>query len=44
MNYRVTLGFLIAAAVLAALVIGLDKFNIGPTATANANATATTFL
>src|ERR1051325_1763283 len=42
MNYRVTLGFLVAAAVLAVLVFGLDKFNIGPTATANANATATT--
>jgi uncharacterized protein DUF4340 len=42
MNYRVTLGFLLAAAVLAVLVFGLDKFNIGPTSTANANATATT--
>lgn len=42
MNYRVTLGFLVAAAVLAVLVIGLDKFNIGPTATAKANATSTT--
>src|SRR5438046_7237442 len=42
MNYRVTLGFLVAAAVLALLVLGLDKFNIGPTATANANATSTT--
>ena len=42
MNYRVTLGFLVAAAILAALVTGLDKFNIGPTATANANATSTT--
>jgi Domain of unknown function (DUF4340) len=42
MNYRVTLGFLVAAAVLALLVFGLDKFNIGPTATANANATSTT--
>jgi hypothetical protein len=42
MNYRVTLGFLVAAAVLAVLVFGLDKFNIGPTATANANATSTT--
>ncbi len=42
MNYRVTLGFLVAAAVLAVLVVGLDKFNIGPTTTANANATATT--
>jgi hypothetical protein len=42
MNYRVTLGFLVAAAVLAVLVFGLDKFNIGPTAAANANATSTT--
>ena len=42
MNYRVTLGFLVVAAVLAVLVVGLDKFNIGPTATANANATSTT--
>ena len=42
MNYRVTLGFLVAAAVLAVLVVGLDKFNIGPTQTANANATSTT--
>jgi uncharacterized protein DUF4340 len=42
MNYRVTLGFLAVAAVLAVLVVGLDKFNIGPTATANANATSTT--
>jgi Domain of unknown function (DUF4340) len=42
MNYRVTIGFLAAAAVLAILVFGLDKFNIGPTATANANATSTT--
>lgn len=42
MNFRVTIGFLAAAALLAVLVVGLDKFNIGPTATANANATATT--
>jgi len=42
MNYRVTIGFLAVAAVLAVLVYGLDKFNIGPTATANANATSTT--
>jgi hypothetical protein len=42
MNFRVTIGFLVAAAVLAVLVVGLDKFNIGPTATANANATSTT--
>jgi hypothetical protein len=42
MNYRVTLGFLAAALVLAALVLGLDRFNIGPTASNLANATATT--
>jgi Domain of unknown function (DUF4340) len=42
MNLRVTIGFLAAAVVLGVLVFGLDKFNIGPTATANANATATT--
>src|SRR5262245_35210899 len=42
MNIRITIGFLAAAAVLAVLVFGLDKFNIGPTATANTNATATT--
>ena len=42
MNLRVTAGFLVVALVLGALVIGLDKFNIGPTAAANANATATT--
>jgi hypothetical protein len=42
MNLRVTIGFLAAAIVLGVLVFGLDKFNIGPTATANANATATT--
>ena len=42
MNYRVTIGFLAAAVVLGALVIGLDKFNIGPTQAAQANATATT--
>src|ERR1043166_6634100 len=42
MNLRVTIAFVAAAAVLAVLVFGLDKFNIGPTATANANATATT--
>jgi hypothetical protein len=42
MNLRITIGFLVAALVLAVLVFGLDKFNIGPTATANANATATT--
>ncbi len=42
MNLRVTLGFLVVALVLGVLVVGLDKFNIGPTAAANANATATT--
>jgi len=42
MNIRVTLGFLIVALVLGGAVYGLDKFNIGPTAAANANATATT--
>ena len=42
MSYRVTLGFLVAAAVLALLVFGLDKFNIGPTVAANTSATSTT--
>jgi uncharacterized protein DUF4340 len=42
MNYRVTIGFLAVAVVLGVLVIGLDKFNIGPTQAAQANATATT--
>src|SRR5437764_12370748 len=42
MNYRVTIGFLAVAAVFAVLVFGLDKFNIGPTAAAKANATSTT--
>jgi uncharacterized protein DUF4340 len=42
MNYRVTLGFLVVAAVLAVLVFGLDKFNIGPTAANQASATSTT--
>ncbi|MGI9145025.1 MAG: DUF4340 domain-containing protein [Chloroflexota bacterium] len=42
MNLRITIGFLAAALVLALLVVGLDKFNIGPTSSANANATATT--
>jgi hypothetical protein len=42
MNYRVTIGFLAAAVILGALVVGLDRFNIGPTASNNANATATT--
>jgi Domain of unknown function (DUF4340) len=42
MSFRVTIGMLAAAVVLGVLVFGLDKFNIGPTATAKANATATT--
>jgi hypothetical protein len=42
MNYRITIGFLAAALVLAVLVVGLDRFNIGPTAANIANATATT--
>jgi hypothetical protein len=42
MSFRVTLGFLAAALVMAALVLGLDRFNIGPTAANNSNATATT--
>ena len=42
MNFRVTIGFLAAALVLGVLVIGLDKFNIGPTSANQANATATT--
>jgi hypothetical protein len=42
MNYRVTIGFLAVAAVLAVLVYGLDKFNIGPTAASKAAATSTT--
>jgi hypothetical protein len=42
MSFRVTIGFLAAALVMAALVFGLDRFNIGPTATNNSNATATT--
>jgi hypothetical protein len=42
MNLRITLGFLIGALVLGVLVVGLDKFNIGPTSAAQANATATT--
>src|SRR6476659_7269331 len=40
MNLRVTLGFLVAALVLGGIVFGLDRFNIGPTATANSTATA----
>jgi hypothetical protein len=42
MNFRVTIGVLAAAVVLGVLVFGLDKFNIGPTSAAQANATATT--
>ena len=42
MNFRVTIGFLVAALVLGVLVFGLDRFNIGPTQAALANATATT--
>jgi hypothetical protein len=42
MNFRITIGFLAVALVLTVLVIGLDRFNIGPTTSANANATATT--
>jgi hypothetical protein len=42
MNFRITIGFLLAALVLGVLVVGLDRFNIGPTATAKADATATT--
>jgi hypothetical protein len=42
MNYRVTIGFLAAAVILGALVVGLDRFNVGPTASNIANATATT--
>lgn len=41
MNLRVTIGFVAVAVVLAALVVGMDKFNFGPQSTANANATAT---
>jgi hypothetical protein len=42
MNFRVTIGFLAVAVVLGVLVFGLDKFNIGPSSAAQANATATT--
>jgi hypothetical protein len=41
MNLRITIGFVAAAVVLGLLVFGLDRFNIGPTQAANANATAT---
>ena len=40
MNYRVTIGFLVAAVLLFGLVFGLDRFNIGPSPTANSTATA----
>jgi hypothetical protein len=40
MNPRVTLGFVAAVVILAALVFGLDKFNVGQ-GQAQANATAT---
>jgi hypothetical protein len=42
MNPRVTLGFLAAALILTGVVVGLDRFNVGPTASNLANATATT--
>jgi Domain of unknown function (DUF4340) len=42
MNLRITIAFLATAVVLTAVVIGLDKFNVGPTAANQANATATT--
>jgi len=41
MNYRVTLGFVAALVILGGVVVGLDKFNIGPSQAALANATAT---
>lgn len=41
MNYRVTVGFLAAALILAAIVTGLDRFNIGPTSANQASGTAT---
>jgi hypothetical protein len=40
MNLRVTLGFIVVAIVLGGLVFGLDKFNIGPSAGADATATS----
>lgn len=40
MNFRVTIGFLVVAILLGGLVFGLDKFNIGPSANANATATS----
>ncbi len=41
MNLRITIGFLVVALAMGALVLGLDRFNIGPTTTANATATTT---
>jgi hypothetical protein len=41
MNFRITIGFLAAAVVLAALVFGLDRFNVGPTQANIAAATST---
>ena len=40
MNLRVTIGFLVVAVLLGVAVYGLDKFNIGPTPSANSTATA----
>jgi hypothetical protein len=40
MNLRVTLGVVVVAVVLGAVVLGLDRFNIGPSAGANATATS----
>jgi hypothetical protein len=40
MNPRVTLGFLAALVVVALVVFGLDRFNVGPTAGASATATS----
>src|SRR5207302_11185487 len=40
MNFRVTIGVVVVAVLLGALVFGLDKFNIGPSAGANATATS----
>jgi len=40
MNFRVTLGLVVVAVVLGAVVFGLDKFNIGPSTGANATATS----
>jgi len=40
MNPRITLGFLAALVVVAGVVFALDRFNVGPTAGANATATS----